>query len=481
MPTSRKTLLDSIQAALDDGVAGLFVGAGLSRAAGYVDWRGLVRGIAQELDLDVDKETDLIALAQYHVNQKRSRAAIHRKLVEEFNKDAALTESHRLIASLPISSVWTTNYDTLLEDAFRGAHRRADVKIAPENLALTLPKRDVTIYKMHGDVSLPDRAVLTKSDYETYHLQRGLFSVALQGDLVSKTFLFLGYSFSDPNIDFILARIRGLLGSSAREHFCVMRKIPRVAEKDGAALAQYEYDVRKQTLRIEDLKNYGIQTHLVDEYGEVEDILRELTKRVNRRNIFVSGSAVDYSPLGRDRVEDLSRRLGTAIIARGFNLVSGLGLGIGGAVTIGAMEALYRSPVSHLDERTTLRPFPQEAPTSVTQAEFWRRHREELVAKAGLAIFLCGNKVRNGATVNADGVREEFELAVARGIIPIPVGATGFMARALWEEVDGDLGKYFGAHKDEVAKPMATLNNASASNDELLDAIFAIAATVAPR
>lgn len=480
MTTSRRTLLDSFQAALDEGVAAFFVGAGLSHVAGFVDWRGLIRDIAEELHLDVDRETDLIALAQYHVNQKRGRAAINQKLINEFTKDAVVTENHRLIASLPVSAVWTTNYDTLLEEAFREAQKRADVKVAATSLATTRPKRDVTIYKMHGDVTAPDEAVLTKTDYETYQLRRNLFSVALQGDLVSKTFLFLGYSFSDPNIDYILARIRGLLGDNRREHFCVMRSIPKPKGR-GRARAQHEYDLRKQELRIEDLKNYGIQTHLVDEYDEIPGILRELNARVNRKNIFVSGSAEDFGPLGKDRLEGLARGLGAGIMDRGYNLVTGLGLGIGGAVTIGAMEALYRSLASHLDERATLRPFPQFDPTSGTRKAFWTRHREEMIAKAGFAVFLSGNK-RVGTAIGAsDGVREEFEIAVSRHVYPVPVGATGHVAQELWSEVHANSRRYFGAHKDAVAKPLAKLNDPAGSNEELLDAVFAIVKAIAPK
>ena len=480
MTTSRKALLDSFQAALDEGVAAFFVGAGLSRAAGFVDWRGLIRDIAEELGLDVDQETDLIALAQYHVNQKRGRGAINQKLVEEFTKDSHLTENHRLIAALPLSSVWTTNYDTLLEDAFREAHKRADVKVSPASLATTRPKRDVTIYKMHGDVSSPDSAVLTKEDYETYQLKRSLFSVALQGDLVSKTFLFLGYSFSDPNIDYILARIRGLLGENKREHFCIMRSIEKPTGR-GRRRAESEYALRKQALRIEDLKNYGIQTHLIDDYGEITEILRELNARVNRKNIFVSGSADDFAPLGRDRIEDLARRLGAGIVQRGYNLVTGLGLGVGGAVTIGAMEELYRTPAFHLDERAILRPFPQLDPAAGTRKALWTRHRQEMIEKAGFAVFLAGNKRAGKKVVPADGIREEFDIAVADGVYPIPIGATGHVARDLWKEVSSHPRRYFGPHKDAVARSLARLNDTAATNDDLLDAVFSIVRTIAPK
>jgi hypothetical protein len=59
--------------ALDEGYAALFAGAGLSRPSGFVDWKELLKDIASDLRLDIDKETDLIALAQYHVNERSGR------------------------------------------------------------------------------------------------------------------------------------------------------------------------------------------------------------------------------------------------------------------------------------------------------------------------------------------------------------------------------------------------------------------------
>ena len=49
---------------LNEDNAAVFVGAGLSKAAGYVEWPGLLSEVAQGLGLDAGKETDLVALAQ---------------------------------------------------------------------------------------------------------------------------------------------------------------------------------------------------------------------------------------------------------------------------------------------------------------------------------------------------------------------------------------------------------------------------------
>jgi hypothetical protein len=260
-----------------------------------------------------------------------------------------------------------------------------------------------------------------------------------------------------------------------------MRSVPEPKSKAPKRLADYHYDLRKQELRIQDLQNYGIQTHLVSEYGEITSILKELNRRVDRKNVFVSGSAHVFAPLDEGRVVGLARSIGTEIIGRGYNLVSGMGLGIGGAITIGAMEALYRDPASHLDERITLRPSPQVDPTSVSTKALWTRYRTEMISKAGFAIFICGNKLKGSKVVEADGVIEEFEIAVARGVYPIPIGATGHAAQKLWTKVTSDLPRYFGEHHKAVARPLAVLGKAKVKDKQIVEAIFSILKMIAPK
>lgn len=459
--------------ALRDGTAALFAGAGLSRAAGYVDWKALMRSIAHDLNLDVDKETDLIAVAQYHINKRRSRSTLNQKLIDEFTEDVKLTENHKLLANLPIRTVWTTNYDQLLEQAFKDAHKRYDAKIHRTNIAPSKRRTDVTIYKMHGDITLPDEAVLTKEDYELYDVHRRIFTTALQSDLVSKTFLFLGFSFTDPNIDYILSRIRILVGTG-RDHYCIMRRIPKEKGLKGKKLADYEYDVRKLELRIDDLGRYGIRTVLVDEYEDVTGILKELSRRVHLNDVFVSGSAHDYDPRGRDVIEKLSRLIGYEIINNGLNLISGFGLGIGSFVIVGAMEAAYSDDTVSIDERMTFRPFPQgDAPAGMTIQQFWRKYREDMISKAGFAVFISGNKQDDsGKTVTAGGVLQEFEVAKALGVYPLPIGSTGHAAQQIWQEVNDKLDEYFPGFN--VKTDFQALGNPAKTNEQIVKALVNI-------
>ena len=66
--------LKDFTTALDEGYAALFAGAGLSRPSGYVDWKELLRGVADDLGLSVDVETDLIRSEERRVGKEcRSR------------------------------------------------------------------------------------------------------------------------------------------------------------------------------------------------------------------------------------------------------------------------------------------------------------------------------------------------------------------------------------------------------------------------
>ena len=152
--------IDHYADALLDGSAALFAGAGFSKAAGFVDWKALLKNLAKTVGLDAEKESDLVALAQYNCNKYKNRSNLNDAIFKEFSRDLSPTENHRIIARLPIHTIWTTNYDHLIEDVMKENSRVVDVKSRNEQLSLSLPGRECILYKMHGDKDNPEEAVL---------------------------------------------------------------------------------------------------------------------------------------------------------------------------------------------------------------------------------------------------------------------------------------------------------------------------------
>jgi hypothetical protein len=436
------SFIETYVQALHDENAAVFAGAGLSIPAGMVDWKGLMRGIATDVGLDVDREDDLVTLAQYHVNERGGRNRINQALVNEFSKRAASTENHRILASLPIRTYWTTNYDTLIEDALKVSKRIPDVKIEPDSLTTTAPGRDAIVYKMHGDVSRPGKAVLTKDDYESYDSStRHLFSLALQGDLVSKTFLFIGFSFSDPNLNYILARIRVLLGENRREHYCLLRKVQRADFKTNE---KYLYACAKQDLQVRDLKRYGIIGLLFDSFAKYTEVIQRIHRRFRMSRVFVSGSAADYAPFDESTAQVLIAEISRQLVEAGFGIVSGFGLGVGPFVVNGVLEQLDREGTQVLQERVILRPFPQGIADPTERNRRWTAYREEMISHAGVAVFLFGNKHdSSNSIVTADGMESEFAIASRIGLAVVPVGCTGSKAKELLHRVIANYDTYF--------------------------------------
>lgn len=427
--------------ALRDQNAAIFAGAGLSIPAGLVDWRGLLRNIARDIGLDVKKEDDLVTLAQFHFNERGGRHQINQALIHEFARRAKLTENHKILADLPIHTFWTTNYDALIEDSIRQAGKTPDTKITVANLATTMSRRDAVVYKMHGDVSQPDKAVVTKDDYESYANTRQLFSMALQGDLVSKTFLFIGFSFNDPNLSYILSRIRLLLGENRRDHYCLLRSVQRA---DFSNIAAFHYAQARQQLQVNDLKRYGIIGLLVDSYAEYTEVLRRIARRYRMGRVFISGSADDYSPWTEAHAVELVQEISQRLVAAGFGIVSGFGQGIGPFVVNGILEQLEKDGSQVLDDRIILRPFPVAISAPVERKRRWRTYRHDMLTQSGIALFLFGNKRDlSGKLIPADGMDEEFDIALSKHMAVIPVGCTGSTAATLHRHVLAHFSEHF--------------------------------------
>lgn len=86
---------------------------------------------------------------------------------------------------------WTTNYDSLIEDALKVNDKRVSVRKNDKDLQLSCSNYDAIVYKMHGDIQSPAEAVITRDDYEEYGINtRRLFRGVLEGMLLTKTFLF---------------------------------------------------------------------------------------------------------------------------------------------------------------------------------------------------------------------------------------------------------------------------------------------------
>lgn len=459
---------------LGENNVAVFAGAGMSKSAGFVNWADLLRDIATELGLSVDKEHDLISLAQYHVNENRGKSRINKKILEEFAQEAEATENHKILARLPVTTFWTTNYDTLIEDSLKAANRVVDVKHQVKQLANTRPKRDVVIYKMHGDVHHPADAIITKEQYESYYKTHESFVTTLSGDLISKTFLFIGFSFTDPNLDYVLSRLNIQFGVDSRQHYCFIKKQSKGNDDDEI----YKYNLRKQELMINDLMRYKIKAILVDEYSDITEILKEIERRYRKKTVFISGSAEEYGTWNRNEAQSFIHSLSRNIVSAGFRIVNGFGWGVGSAVINGALEAVYERPDRYSEDQLIMRPFPQFETGEKKLPDLWEEYRQRMISLAGIAVFIFGNKNDGkGNIISANGVKREFEIAISQGLIPIPITATGYITQDIYNEILKAPENYYDG-MEWIIPIIKELASDKFSADEIIKKVITIIQTI---
>jgi hypothetical protein len=428
---------------LDEGTASIFAGAGLSVPAGYVNWTELMSEITHDLGLNINIEKDLVSLAQFHVNENQTRSKINRKILEEFTEDTKESENHKIIARLPLSSIWTTNYDQLLEKTFQKENKVVDVKYTNNQLLNTMPKRDIVIFKMHGDVNHPDQAIITKEQYEQYHSTHEPYINALAGELTTKTFLFIGFSFTDPNLDYVLSRLNFRFNMQQRLHYCFVKK-HKLGDPLNPDQATLDYNTRRQTLTINDLKRYGIKSLLINDYPDITEILKEIENRYKKKTIFISGSAETYEPFEKNEAIGFVHNLAKTIIENDFRIVNGFGWGVGSSVINGALEAIYSNPIKFSENQLILKPFPQFETGDKPLNVLWEEYRQKMISQCGISIFVFGNKKNEkNEIIEAGGVIREFEIARENGNICIPIGMTGSATNSIYKMIASEPEKYF--------------------------------------
>ncbi len=226
----------------------LFIGSGFSIEAGVPSVTTLKELILQELENDEQrqehKDDSLDVLSEYYVEENclGSRNELISLMKKAFEFEPQCMDDHKMLASIPhFKTLFTTNYDTLLEDSYPENERN----IVRNDVDCTYTDKRTTIYKVHGDFTAPDDVVITTSDYNKFKkaswpnqlMWNDVFS-----EFLKKHILFIGYSLSDDNVIEIISRISKRVGKNRKQMFLIAPSIKQSHKKklDKMGVKYYE-------------------------------------------------------------------------------------------------------------------------------------------------------------------------------------------------------------------------------------------------
>lgn len=216
-----------------------FIGAGCSYGHLNLDWDRLTSEMAQAIHTETKGNLEI---AEEYI-QKRGEdnfcAFLQKKLyVDEYNEELDITPL--AIVNTGIGLIYTTNQDNVLEKCIQKYGRKYNCVYNLEHLGAHKPGNSMLI-KYHGDLECPESIIFTKSSYDKRIQDVDHFlNIRMRSDLLAKGFLFIGYSFSDPNIQLIFKQIqeafRGKIPPSYLIAFSYDEKLKKLAQEYGITL-----------------------------------------------------------------------------------------------------------------------------------------------------------------------------------------------------------------------------------------------------
>lgn len=205
----------------------LFVGAGFSRKAGAPSTDDLINAFYNKLPIEVQQERGILGektlqnvSSAYETHYCRD--ALTDLLQQLFQFVPQNTEDQYNCAKIPqIKHIFTTNYDSLLENAY--GKDKCNVVACDADLA-NVDKNKTTIYKIHGDFAHKDKIVITKEDYRNYYESQSnnIIWDAVRYEFARHHVLFIGYSLADANIQTIVEFVKRQMGTSSKKMFLIV-------------------------------------------------------------------------------------------------------------------------------------------------------------------------------------------------------------------------------------------------------------------
>jgi len=182
---------------------GCFAGAGISTESRAVLQQTLYDQLAAELDVKDDALSFPELMSRFQ--QDKGRRLLLQRIKERFDYVDDFPELRRIATRFQqelstlfyVEDIITTNWDTYFEDVAQALPLVSDKDFGLSDL----PGRKVL--KIHGSIHNPGSIIATENDYRRCYrsLNRSVLGGTLKHLLATKTPLFVGYSFRDPDFN----------------------------------------------------------------------------------------------------------------------------------------------------------------------------------------------------------------------------------------------------------------------------------------
>ena len=226
MNTAIEEHIKTIVQEIENRTCVFLLGAGVSIEAGLPNGRDLAEMLARKAHWDHHGEPLQRIAQNYATTMGPVKPVIQEYLRRRLQEPGVgPTDAHRVLAGLAqkLDTILTTNWDSLLEEAFDRAKMREYNRLYRDAHVPSHQPTKTTIVKLHGHVDDPDSYAVTDDDYEAFRERNPKLVGLLQHCLTTSTLVVVGYSQEDEDFREIYgAMLRNLKPGEERRHVYVV-------------------------------------------------------------------------------------------------------------------------------------------------------------------------------------------------------------------------------------------------------------------
>jgi SIR2-like domain len=191
----------------------LLFGAGSSIPSGGMSAAELAASLSREFGVQYEESLTLSEVATI-VEYKHSR----RELMDFLRGSILKLKPSGSLLNLPLyewKSIFTTNYDTLIEQSYRRSNHELAVYRSNFDFQLRSTQSDVRLFKLHGSIEedisdgKKSRIIISVQDYDVTSDYRDILYSNFAQELQTGDVLIVGHSLADPDL-------KGLVDEAAR-------------------------------------------------------------------------------------------------------------------------------------------------------------------------------------------------------------------------------------------------------------------------
>lgn len=400
--------------------ASLFLGAGSSMQYSAPSWNALIDLACSKYN--IGSNADKAQYAELTGIDVKTEISKQFSIIKFDNARKPNTYLNYLL-DFNFKSIWTTNYDEIIEKVLGQKSKKIKTIYKYSHFQELSYPGGCFLFKINGSCNEPKTIVVTKEDFINYRKSHEAYLILLKRELLCHSFLFLGCSFEDDILRMCIKDILNCVDNSeenyATNHFAI------IAEKDSKKLEYISKDLSY---------HYNIKCLNVSNIEHAYTIAYGISCKVKYNSIFISG-AKKY--IRHSKEEEIGKILCQNLVNAFMNIedspykfISGMGMSIGHFIC-GTIK--QKCSEKNLSRYLQMEPFP------FTSSAENVKHRECMIRKAGIFIFIFGDLDENLQNIEESGMWKEYILAKNNKdniIIPLPCGADSISSKIYYRELE---------------------------------------------